>query len=70
MSVSGKCHIVVLLNCREQNKQLQWQGNSFPWKQDEDGMMVRDKCKRQADVILLIATHVNFVQILCHHIYQ
>ena len=25
-------------------------------------MMVTDKCKRQADVILLIATHVIFVK--------
>ena len=36
---------------------IQRQHSSFPEK-DKDGMMVTDKCKRQADVILLIATHV------------
>ena len=44
---------------------MQRQHISFIEK-DQDGMMVRDKHKRQADVILLIATHVIFVKIIIY----
>ena len=61
MSRSGRCHIVLFVYCRERNKQFK--GNIAVFKKkDKDGMMVTDKHKRQADVILLIATHVIFVK--------
>ena len=31
-------------------------------EKDKDDIMVRDRCKRQANVILLIATHTIFVK--------
>ena len=44
---------------------MQRQHSSFTEK-DQDGKMVWDNLKRQADVILLIATHLIFVKIIIY----
>ena len=62
MSLSGSCHIVLFVYCRGRNKQ---QHGSFQEKEQDD-IMVTDKHKRQANVILLIATHVIFVKIIIY----